>query len=342
MYIRDDPYASYKLLRAEFVKKGYRVAEEIIDGHLFVTYTNPSGATWRTSAALLKYPCIAESVREISRHKEVAYGYASGRGVQVPYTHALNGDEAISDQEAEWLLVTYKKLIVKPSNASLSRGLTVNITSHEALNDAIENARKVSETILVQQQVEGEEVRFTVIDGKVTAALLRQTPRVIGDGVSTVAQLIAAENVERNALKFDYISYPQLDASIIPSAYFTSTQVLEDGEVLELNRATMVKNGCSIYDVFRDTDVSYVKTVERLVKDLDARFVVVDMFLKDFHTPQTEDNYWFIEFNTSPVLKLYYGCRDGRMFDIAPRLANSIDAGLQVSYQLEQSLTIKS
>jgi cyanophycin synthetase len=280
-------------------------------------------------------------VREISRHKELAYTYASDRGVQVPYTHTLHGHETISAQEAEELLAAYGKLIVKPSNASLSRGLTVNITSHKALNEAISVAREVSETILVQQQVEGEEVRFTVIDGKVVAALLRQTPRVIGDGISTVAQLIMAENIERKALKFNYLSYPQLDASIIPSSYLTSTQVLEKAEVLELNRATMVKNGCSIYDVLKDVDVSYVNTVERLVQDLDARFVVVDMFLKDFRTPQAEDNYWFIEFNTSPVLKLYYGCRDGRMFDIAPRLANSIDVGLQVVYHPDQILTIK-
>jgi D-alanine-D-alanine ligase-like ATP-grasp enzyme len=341
MYIKDDQYASYKLLRTEFLKKGYHVDEEVIDDHRYVTYASPEGAAWRTSAALLKYPCISEEVREISRHKELAYAYASEHDVQVPYTHTLHGHEAISAKEAEGLLITYKKLIVKPSNASLSRGLTVNITSYEMLNRAIKLAREVCETVLIQQQVEGEEVRFTVIDGKVAAALLRQTPRVIGNGVSTVAELIMAENAERKALKFDYLSYPQLDASIIPSGYLTSAQVLEKGEILELNRATMVKNGCSIYDVFKDTDTSYVKTVERLVKNLDARFVVVDMFLKDFRVPQAEDNYWFIEFNTSPVLKLYYGCRDGKMFDIAPRLANSIDAGLQVEYHSDQVLTIK-
>lgn len=329
MYIRDDPYASYKLLRAEFLKKGYHVDEEMIDEHLFVTYTSPSGPMWRTSASLLKYPCIAETVRDISRHKETAYEYASARGVAVPFTHTLKSDETISEDVVSGLFSTYKKLIVKPSNASLSRGLTVNITSYDGLKKAIETARSVSETILIQEQVEGEEVRFTVIDGKVAAALLRQTPRVIGDGISTVAELIDVENSDRELLKFPYLSYPQLDDSIIPSEYLTSSQVLKTNEILELNRATMVKNGCSIYDVFEQVDRSYVATVEMLVADLDARFVVVDMFIKDYRKPQSKGDHWFIEFNTSPVLKLYYGCRDGRMFNIAPRLANSIDAGLQ-------------
>jgi hypothetical protein len=341
MYIRDDPYASYKLLRTEFIKKGYRIDEEVIDEHLFVTYTSPFGAAWRTSAALLKYPCIAEDVRAISRHKEVAYDYASQRGVEVPYTYTLSEHDTISVEQAEALLTAYGKLIVKPSNASLSRGLTVNITSFEALSGAIATARDVCATVLIQQQVEGEEVRFTVIEGRVVAALLRQTPRVIGDGATTVAGLIAAENIIRKDLKFPYLSYPQLTDAIIPSEYLVSSQVLVEGEILELNRATMVKNGCSIYDVLKSVDVSYVETVEKLVQDLDARFVVVDMFLKDLRSPQVKGNHWFIEFNTSPVLKLYYGCRDGQMFDIAPRLANSIDIGLRKLNPLEHELTIK-
>jgi D-alanine-D-alanine ligase-like ATP-grasp enzyme len=331
MYIKDDPYASYKLLRTEFLKKGYTIDEEVINDHRFVTYKSLQGGAWRTAAALLKYPCIADDVHRISRHKELAYAYAERRGVKIPGTHTLQKNETLDAATAEQLLARYETVIVKPSDASLSRGLTVNIRLQGELTRAIAHARAIADTILIQEQVEGEEVRFTVIDGKVVAALLRQTPRVTGDGISTVSQLIAAENAARKTLIFPYISYPQLDDTIIPATYLASDRVLADGEVLELNRATMIKNGCSIYDVVDQVHESYKATVEQLVSDLDARFLVVDIFMKDFRTPQTEDNYWFIEFNTSPVLKLYYACRDGKMFDIAPRLASSIDAGLQNS-----------
>jgi cyanophycin synthetase len=329
MYIKDDPYASYKLLRAEFIKKGYIVNEEIIDDHRYASYVSPQGETWRTSVATLSYPCISKDAYEISRHKELAYDYAQQRGVAVPYTRTVVGGEYLEQDEVQTLIDEYGKLIVKPSNASLSRGLTLNITTHEMLNDAIELARMTSSTVLIQEQVEGEEVRFTVIDGKVQAALLRQTPRVIGDGVSTVAQLIAAENEDRKGLRFEYVSYPQLDASIIDPNALHDTTILKVGEVLELNRATMIKNGCSVYDVLDQVDGSYVEMVESLVRDLPAKFIVADVFIKDYKTPKQEKNHWFIEFNTSPVLKLYYACRDGKMFDIVPKLADSIDKGLQ-------------
>jgi len=328
MYIKDDPHATYKLLRTEFEKKGYNTVEHLINDALYISFVSPEAKEWRFRAARIGYPFTSAFVKELSVKKEIAYSYAKELGISIPYTWYLKVDEAIDRTTVATLIEKYKKLIVKPSNASLSRGLTLNIETEKELEDAISYSRSFKDGVVVQEQVEGEEIRFIIVEGKVKAALLRQTARVIGDGVSTLADLIKIENEIRASLIFPYIHYPQLTPQIVAADFFTSTEVLAKGEIKELNRATMIKNGSSIYNVLSEVHPSYIKVVEKLVDGLDTQFLAADFFYKDYTQPMTESNYWFIEMNTSPVLKLCYGCRDGQMFDVIPYLVGVIDTWL--------------
>lgn len=328
MYIKDDAFASYKLLRSEFERRDYQVTEEVINDRRMVTFASPTGNKWKTLVFQIAYPFNTPRIKKISINKEVAYEFARNSGVSTPYTYYVSEVNEIKTSLVADLLKRYQKLIVKPANASLSRGLTLNVQSPESLRAAILRARKVSKTVLIQEQVEGEEVRFVVLDGKVVAALLRRTPRVVGDGVSTVAELICKENDQRKSLDFAYITYPLLSDTIIGQPMMTNNNLLLLGETLELNRATMIRNGASVYNVLDQVHPSYVDTIEKLVGRLGAKFIVVDIFFKDFTQQQAEQNYWFIEFNTSPVLKMFYGCRDGKMFDIVPSLVGVIDEWL--------------
>ncbi len=331
MYVKDDAFATYKLLRSEFKKIGYSVSEEVINDKRFVTFTSPIGETWKTSVSQIGYPFNSRRIKNVSINKEIAYEFAQKSGVSIPFTYHVSETNEITPKEIAGLLGRYEKLIVKPADSSLSRGLTLNIQSADTLRSAISSARAISPTVLIQEQVEGEEVRFAVVDGKVVSALLRQTPRVIGDGVATVAQLISRDNDERKSLNFPYITYPLLSDTIIDSSLMTDDTLLTSGEVLELSRATMIRNGASVYDVLDQVHPSYIESIEKLVARLGAKFIVVDIFFKDFTSHQQDHNYWFIEFNTSPVLKLFYGCRDGKMFDIVPALVDIIDKWLHKS-----------
>lgn len=331
MYIKDDAFASYKLLRSKFKTIGYSVTEEVVNNRRAVIFTSPSGRQWRTNVARLSYPFNSSKIRNISINKEVAYAFAQKSGLSIPYTYHLSDHYEMTSHDIDGLFKSYKKLIVKPADASLSRGLTLDVRSAGALRAAIVRARAVSTTVLIQEQVEGEEVRFVVIDGKVVSALLRRTPRVVGDGISTIAELISQENNERLALNLAYVTYPSLNNVVIDQSLLTQGEVLARGETMELSRATMIRNGASVYDVFDQVHTSYITCIEKLVLQLDAKFIVVDLFLEDFTRPKNKHNYWFIEFNTSPVLKLCYGCRDGKMFDVVPILVKMIDDWLHSS-----------
>lgn len=323
MDIISDAHASYKLLARELSTLGYAVSEEFDDKRLFVSYISPKGRIWRARAAMIDYPFTSATVRALSKNKAEATKFVTLHGMHAPATIKVVGD-TVDTRSIEKFLSRYGRVVVKPLNRSLSIGLTTDVSTLLQLQKAIKKAAKYSAEVLVQEQVFGEEVRFAVINGKVVSALLRRTPQVVGDGTSTVAELIEKENEERRKINYTLVPYPLLTDELIRKSVDLD-KVPAEGEVVELSRATMISKGCSVYDILGEVDASYVQLVESLVSDLDTGFIVVDIFIKNFREPASQDNYWFIEFNTSPVLKLFYSCRDGGMHDILPTLVEAID-----------------
>jgi cyanophycin synthetase len=326
MNITADTGATYRLLATALEAKGYHVTTSTEGGRLVATYTSPRGTVWKTQAARIRYPFTSTTAHTLSVDKEAAYAAAQAAGIPVPATDLIATKDTFDETKAMEMIASHAPLVVKPNDSSLSRGLTLNVRTKEQLLDAVVSARQVKQSdVLVQRQVEGEEIRFVIIKGKVVAAMLRRTPRVVGDGRHSVRELITIENQLRQSLKFPYITYPQLTPDNIDESFFTDETILAKGELLELSRATMIKNGCSVFEILDAVHDTYIKAVERLVSTIDTDFLVADFIVEDFSKPASMYNYSFLEFNVSPVLKLCYGCRDGKMFDIVPLVAQLID-----------------
>lgn len=322
----NDNYASYKLLATELAKKNYKINEYELGGSQIAEYTNPNGKKWLTRIERISYPLTHSYIQEISKNKSLAYELAGKRGISVPHTLLLKPDKTISQEVIDDLFTRYKELVVKPEQASLSNGVTLHIRSKQQLFTAIESARDFKagkRNVLVQQQVSGEEVRFVAIEGRVAAALLRRTPYLLGDGVSSIEKLLSKENNARKNITKTMVPYPQLSEDMITIQ--DRELIPEKGAIVELSRSTMISRGASVYNVLHEVHESYIRTAEKLVSILGADFIVVDLMIQDFTEPQSPDNMYFNEYNNSPVLKLFYSCRDGKNYDILPELSDAID-----------------
>ncbi|HSH55732.1 MAG TPA: hypothetical protein VK983_02815 [Candidatus Limnocylindrales bacterium] len=318
--------ASIELLKMALGERGYTTQGLILNGRSFTVFTSPRGKVWCTSNAHIQYPFPTSTARPISDSKILAYELADQLGIQYPKTVYVT-DENTETPGIEDLMAN-GPVIVKPNNASLARGLTLNITDKITLKKAIDEAKVFSKAALVQEQVSGEEVRLAIINGQVVAALVRQTPRVIGDGQSNLETLIARENEQRRQLDLRFSTYPDLDASIIDFSRFTMEHIPAQGEVIELGSSAMIRYGASLFNISDTLHQSYKDEAVRLAEVLGDGFVVVDMFVQDYRQPAEKDNYHFIEFNMSPILVLFYSCRDGNNYDILAKLAPMIDIRL--------------
>ncbi len=88
--------------------------------------------------------------------------------------------------------------VVKPaSGIGGGYGITCGVETTDDLFRAWLWAAVFTDRIIVERQVEGEEFRLLYLDGELLDAVHRVRPTVTGDGRSTAAELIAAENRRR-------------------------------------------------------------------------------------------------------------------------------------------------
>lgn len=304
-----------------FRDRKYLLEETRVEGKAIIRMVSPEGTVWMTSTNI-SYPMVSSLVDQIAANKFWAYEIVKRAGFRIPETELLVHTQTPDDSR---LLDKVNPVVVKPLDSFGSKGVTLDITGPQQLADAVTFARQVSKDVIIQEQVGGEEIRFTIIKGRVVSVLLRRSPRVIGDGQSTVAELIEKENYERTLLDFQYITYPQLSDTLIDGHFFYDTRVLNDGEVLQLSKATMIKRGASVFDIIDEIDVTYNEIAEKIAYALGATFITVDMFIKNYSIASSDDNYWFNECNTAPALRLYYGDKNKKGPATAEAIINQMD-----------------
>lgn len=305
--------------------RGYTLKEATLAGKPLIKCISASGATWTTTTNI-SYPMNSGMIEEIARQKDVAYDLVASMGGSIPMTKVIARGEPI-DQVSE-IFSQVAKVVVKPIDSSGSNGVTCDITEESQLAQALIDARQYSSNVIVQEQVYGDEVRFTVLNGDVVSVLLRRGPRVIGDGVSTVASLIEKENEARRSLTLQFIRYPQLTPALIKQSYFTDITIPAQGEIVQLSDATMVKRGASIYEAIDTTHSTYIEFAKRLANYIGSGLLVVDIFIADHTVEMKKGNHWFNEFNASPALALYYASRGKSSAHVADKILNTFDAAI--------------
>jgi cyanophycin synthetase len=81
-------------------------------------------------------------------------------------------------------------VVVKPLVGNHGRGITVNITNPKDLKIAFTNSIKIHDNVIIERFLEGYDHRILVINNKFTAAARREPTPLIGDGKSTIKELI--------------------------------------------------------------------------------------------------------------------------------------------------------
>ena len=85
-------------------------------------------------------------------------------------------------------------VVCKPLDANHGRGVTLNLRTPEDLAVAFEKASEHARTIVIEKYLEGFDHRLLVVNGRLVAAAKRVPGHVVGDGKSTIEQLVAVVN----------------------------------------------------------------------------------------------------------------------------------------------------
>ena len=196
-------------------------------------------------------------------------------------------------------------VVVKPVDGNIGRGVTVGVTTEEEMTDAW--AIAFSEThsgVLVEERFVGEDVRISVVDGIAYAANNRIPPHVVGDGTSTVRELINAKNDIRYQdvhLHPKPIELTAYRLKRLDQAGLTLNSVLPTGETFIIDHKGNLATGAEPADVTDDIHPSYLRMAKRAVLAFPGVDIAgVDVLGSDFTAPASPDNHIVVEMNTNP------------------------------------------
>lgn len=104
---------------------------------------------------------------------------------------------------AEEALATHQSIegpvVLKPLNGAMGNGVTVGVDDAAGVLEGFERARAYGRAVIVEQFVEGFEYRAHATASECVGIFRRLLPSVVGDGVSSIAQLIELKNQLRKA-----------------------------------------------------------------------------------------------------------------------------------------------
>lgn len=227
--------------------------------------------------------------------KRVTRRIVEAAGVRVP--RRIDPQDLGAIDEA---LETYGQLVVKPARGEQGKGVAVGLKTMADVQAALLRARRICPEVLVEEQVEGEDLRLVVIDYEVVACAVRRPPRVIGDGRSTLRALIEHQSRRRAAATGGESSIP-IDAETertLAEAGYGLDDVAGEGEEILVRKAANLHLGGTIHDVTDKVHPVLVEAAMAAARAIDIPVTGIDLMVR---APDQPD-YAFIEANERPGL----------------------------------------
>src|SRR5690606_788328 len=188
----------------------------------------------------------------------------------------------------------------KPVRGEQGRGVAVGLRSIEGVENAIREARAVCDRVIVEQYVDGEDLRLLVIDYRMVAAAVRRPPRVVGDGRASVRELVESLSRRRAAATGGEARVP-LDAETercVNEAGFRLDEVPPPGTEIRVRRTANLHTGGTLHDVTAQVHPQLVHAAIDAARAIGIPVVGVDLMVR---SPQQQE-YAFIEGNERPGL----------------------------------------
>jgi len=218
-------------------------------------------------------------------------------GVRVARGAVATDDDRAAAAE---LLREVGQVVVKPARGEQGRGITVGVRDDDGLSRAVEAALQFCPDVLVEELVEGDDLRVLVIDREVVAAAVRRPAEVVGDGRRTLAELIGAVSRRRERATGGESSIPldEVTAEVVGDAGYALDDVPPHGERIRVRRTANLHTGGTIEDVTERLHPVIAEAAIRAATALDIPVTGIDFLVPAVDGP----DHVFIEANERPGL----------------------------------------
>jgi len=220
-------------------------------------------------------------------------------------------------------------LVIKPVNGNQGRGVITDIETYEQAENAFQLASTICDRVIVERCIPGFDYRLLMVDGKLAAAAKRTPAHVIGDGKSSVLELI--NKINRDPKRGDGHENILTKIHAGPAATiklshknYTLNTVLKRNEILYLDYAANLSKGGTAEDVTDQVHPDVVKVAARVSKITGLDICGIDLMAQTLSRPLAETGGVVIEVNAAPGFRMHLTPSKGASRNVASHVIDML------------------
>ncbi len=222
-------------------------------------------------------------------------------------------------------------VVIKPLDGNHGRGISINLTTDDAVREAFHVARKQGKSrfVLAESFVSGYDHRMLVINDELVAVAKRVPGHVVGDGHSTIAELVDIVNSDpRRGIGHEKVlTRIEIDAQaqrLMQETGYDENTVLKKDEQFFLRSTANLSTGGTAIDV---TDVVHPDNREMAIRAV--RAIGLDIGGVDFLTDDITHSYKDVgggiaEVNAGPGFRMHVAPSEGEPRDVAGKVLDML------------------
>ncbi len=251
----------------------------------------------RTGVLAVELACDKEGTKRMLRDS----GVPVPRGTVISNLKYLH--EAIAD-------VGGFPVVIKPLNGNHGRGISIDVRDLESAEDAFIMAQGVSKEVIIERFHQGRDHRILVVNGKVVAVAERVPAHVIGDGVSTISELIEITNQDprRGDGHDNVLTKIEIDRTsqgVLERQGFTLDSIPQAGQICYLKATANLSTGGISVDRTDEIHPENVWTAERVAKIIGLDIAGIDVVTPDISLPFRQTDSVIVEVNAAPGFRMH-------------------------------------
>lgn len=220
-------------------------------------------------------------------------------------------------------------VVVKPDVGNHGKGATINVTDLDQLKAAFRVAHDKHTDVIIEEYVKGDDFRLLVIGGKLVAAAKREPAHVIGDGKSSIENLIQKINADSrrgfgHEKPLTRIEIDTMTERLLSQRGLSLESCPGKGEKVYLKTTANLSQGGTATDVTDEVSPEIRLMAERAARIVGLDCVGVDALATDISLPLDQSGIKVVEVNAAPGFRMHLEPTHGQSRNVAKSLVDML------------------
>jgi len=214
-----------------------------------------------------------------------------------------------------------REVCIKPSRGMSGVDVVPRIGDAATFRGVFARVAERHQRIVVEESVSGDVIRYMVVGGRIAAVRLDRPASVVGDGTSTIADLVAARNADIRSSNLPIWKELLIDDEaerMLALDGLSLSSHLPAGKRAFLRATSNIPTGADGVGNPPGLHPSYAgSALEAVAAVPDLALASVDVMVSDYRQPATAANHWFLDLNSAPGVANFHFPREGEPSDVA-------------------------